>query len=188
MTTSETTSSSLFSDLVDSLVQILATKTSGEGEVAAAADIVGPDQLHILDFVTEFPQHVNWLADVEMRIQNSIHPFDPNMAETGEWLPRDTAFAALQFFRDGCDLMPGEPHLYGTSEGELVAEFESGSVRMTSVVSDDGATLFGYRRDNDEMPHQLTIRRGSNQGRFEIKSFTQALGVDPHGKTVEAGT
>jgi len=147
---------------------------------------LGELPLHILEFSTEFSTPVHWLANVERRIQDSVLP--PEEDASCEWLTADAASTARYFLRDTCDLLPSEPQIFGTLEGHLVAEFETNLLRMTSIATGNGTKLFGYRRDNDEMPLQVEIRRGCNQHRDEVKRFTQALGVDSHGKALESET
>lgn len=144
-----------------------------------------PNEMYIASPNTEFPAVANWLADVESLIRNSIAPSRHSDLITREWLDRDAALAAIVFFRDSCDLLPSEPFVYGTAEGEMVAEFETADLRVTTVVSLDNTILFGYRRDRDDFPTQCIIRHGSNSRRDEVKAFTKALGTTQNGQNLE---
>ncbi len=174
------------SDPFESLIRPSPSRDGAkEEDKQVPKDNMMAERLHILDITTEFKAPIDWLADVENRIQNSI---GQDTAPSSEWLTPDAGKAALHFLQYAGDLLPCEPHIYGTREGNLVAEFETQRLRMTVIVTPDGTTLFGYRRDKDEAPHQVWIRRGSNSSREEVRSFTRALGDIPHGKAVEAGS
>lgn len=147
-----------------------------------------PDQdlgLYIRDYSTDFPIAVRWLADVENRIRNSIAPEPHIDLASREWLDRGAALAAISFFRDSSDLFPSEPHIYGTSDGDLVAEFETEKLRVTTIIASRGTTLFGYRRDADDFPTQCKIRNGSNRRRHEVEEFATELGIGIHGEELD---
>jgi hypothetical protein len=60
----------------------------------------------------------------------------------GRWLGRDVYLAANSFFQITSDLLPAEPHLSSSAEGDLVAEFASSVGRMTLIVTRDSAFAF----------------------------------------------
>ncbi|WP_157960141.1 hypothetical protein [Albibacillus kandeliae] len=157
-----------------------------QNTVALAASV--EELLYTKEQETEFPAVTDWLASVEGRIRDSIAPHTEVDLSTRDWLNRDAALAALTFLRDSCDLLPSEPYLYGTPEGDLVAEFETGNLRVTTVIAGNGTTMFGYRRDHDDFPTQCIIQNGSNRRRHEVKEFTQALGIGINGKVEGLGT
>jgi hypothetical protein len=121
-----------------------------------------------------------WLAIVEERIRASIRPDEQEGEESTEWLNRYAADAAISFFRNVVDLLPTEPHIAATRSGDLVAEFETPACSMTSVVSDNETILFGICKA-DRSPIHTVIRRGSNQLREEVKTFTRELNSVSHG-------
>ncbi|CAN7342532.1 hypothetical protein [Bosea sp. LjRoot237] len=125
-----------------------------------------------------------WLSAVEARIRDSILPDGHSEEYLGEWLSPDAARAALAFFEAGADMLPSEPHIYGTSDGDLVAEFEGPEGRITSIVSRDETTLFGVSEHKPDRPIQTVIPRGSNQYREHLRSFTKKMAARQHGEVV----
>lgn len=124
----------------------------------------------------------NWLPIVESRICGSVLPNEYECEPSTEWLSEGAANAAIAFFRNGPDLLPTEPHIYGTKSGDLVAEFEAANGSMTSVVSDKQTILFAVLT-GDREPIQTIIRRGSNRFRDELRSITRKLAAgSSHGK------
>ena len=124
----------------------------------------------------------NWLPIVESRIRGSVLPNEYECEPSTEWLSEGAANAAIAFFRNGPDLLPTEPHIYGTKSGDLVAEFEAANGSMTSVVSDKQTILFAVLT-GDREPIQTIIRRGSNRFRDELRSITRKLAAgSSHGK------
>lgn len=126
----------------------------------------------------------SWLPVVESRIRASIMPSDHDSEPSGKWLTENAARAAIAFLQAGADVLPAEPHIYGTQDGDFVAEFESPAGHMTSVVSKDETTLFAVRTDEPDKPLQYVIHRGSNHYRDELRSFTKKLTAGSHGKMV----
>jgi hypothetical protein len=126
----------------------------------------------------------NWLTMVESRIRDSIKPDEYEIENSAEWLTADAAHAAIAFFRSGAEVLPTEPHIYATNNGDLVAEFETPYGTMTSVVSDEKTILFAVLASDPHEPIQKVIRRGSNAFKEELRSVTKQLS-GRHGK-VEA--
>ena len=63
----------------------------------------------------------SWLPTLEDRIRRSILPDEYEGEPSTEWLSAEAASAAIAFFRNGADLLPGEPYIYATKSGDLVA-------------------------------------------------------------------
>jgi len=76
-----------------------------------------------------------WLADVERRIRNSVVPTERVQENDGRWISMEVANSAIQFFRQASSLLPGEPFIYSSNAGDLVAEFKAGHGLMTSIVT-----------------------------------------------------
>ena len=74
---------------------------------------------------------VAWLSEVERRIRDSIVPIEYSDLTSTEYLNEAAGSAALSFFQNNADLLPAEPHIYGTHDGDLVAEFETAIGRLT---------------------------------------------------------
>jgi uncharacterized protein YgbK (DUF1537 family) len=60
----------------------------------------------------------------------------------GRWVAQDIADAADEFFQDTADLLPEEPVLYASRQGDLVAEFKGDHGTMTSIISHTFVLLF----------------------------------------------
>ncbi len=88
-----------------------------------------------------WPIQPSWLIETEGRIRKSIAPSD-QVVNDGHWLSEDVAKAAMGFLEATADLLPGEPFIYSSRKGDLVAEFKAGRGTLTSVVSPHFAVLF----------------------------------------------
>src|SRR5689334_6162092 len=82
-----------------------------------------------------------WLHTVQQRIRNSILP-QAQKENDGRWLSGDIAKAGSDFFQKTADLLTGEPFIYSSCEGDLVAEFSAEHGTMTSIVSSNFVLLF----------------------------------------------
>src|SRR5258707_325256 len=81
---------------------------------------------------TPTPIGPHWLASTRKRIRTSIMPNYQAGANDGRWLSQEVADAADAFFRETADLLPGEPFIYSSRLGDLVAEFKAEHGTMTS--------------------------------------------------------
>jgi hypothetical protein len=81
------------------------------------------------------PVPAQWLGDVERRIRNSIVPAERAQENDGRWISLEVANSAIQFFRQASTVLPGEPFIYSSNSGDLVAEFKALHGLMTSVVT-----------------------------------------------------
>lgn len=124
----------------------------------------------------------NWLPIVESRIRGSVLPNEYESEPSTEWLSEGAANAAIAFLRNGADMLPTEPHIYGTKSGDLVAEFETANGSMTSVVSDKQTILFAVLTSDPHEPIQSIICRGSNRFRDELSSILTKLSAGSHGQ------
>ena len=94
-------------------------------------ELIGKFQ--IASYTPHLNAAVGWLPVVGSRIRNSLAPVGTEPSE--EWLDNSSANAALQFFNTTADLLPGEPYIYATHSGDLVAEFEAETANLTAVIS-----------------------------------------------------
>ena len=90
----------------------------------SAADIVGPSV-----------SPAAWLQIVERRITKSVLPAGRDYENEGQWLSQETASAATAFFQLTSDVLPGEPHIYSSLRGDLVAEFQAPHGVLNAVIS-----------------------------------------------------
>ncbi|HEY1801648.1 MAG TPA: hypothetical protein VGG46_12005 [Terriglobales bacterium] len=75
-----------------------------------------------------------WLPTIQHRILSSVNPPDIEYVNDGRWLTSEIATQALNFFAATSDLLPGEPYLYTSIDGDLVAEFKGKRGTLTNVV------------------------------------------------------
>lgn len=84
---------------------------------------------------------VSWLPIIQRRIRDSILP--PDLTETdGCYLTREIAAAGTDFFATTAAVLPGEPYLDSTYQGDLVAEFSAAHGNLTAIVSTEFVLLF----------------------------------------------
>jgi hypothetical protein len=125
------------------------------------------------------PPGASWFRQVEKRITDSSTP-DPNLARGGRWLPQATAIAALKFFEATSDLLPGEPYIYGSPLGDLVAEFDGEKGTMTSIIGPNLTLLFAVVGGT---PIKMTVSQegGESELRSELKNLAESLRTGKHG-------
>jgi hypothetical protein len=96
-------------------------------------------------------------------------------------MSQDIADAASDFFQETADLLPGEPFVYSSQGGDLVAEFKAKHGTMTSIVSSTFVLLFAVV---DGVPVERKLFNGSDM-REEVQRLTGLLYTGQHG-TVES--
>ena len=116
-----------------------------------------------------------WLASVERRIQDSTMPNEYGEWSTPEWISEDVGRAAISFFQNSADVLPGEPFLYASLSGDLVAEFETAKGSMTTIISPEDTILFATPADYLQSPIEVTLKRGTNRLREEVRAFSQLI-------------
>ena len=139
-----------------------------------------PAQMHekevrIEDYRPFLAAPSNWLSLVEARIRESVRPEEYEIEDSAEWLNAEAASAAIAFFQAGADALPSEPHIYATSLGDLVAEFETSGGTLTSVVSSAETILFAVMASDPHTPIERVVRRGSNSFIDELRFVTKKL-------------
>ena len=151
---------------------------------ARRAQQTAPKQFDIWinDYTPYLSTPNSWLSGLEARIRESVLPAEYEGEPSTEWLNESAANAAIAFFRAGADLLPGEPHIYATKSGDLVAEFETAKGSMTTVVSDKETIVFAVLSENPHNPIQRVIQRGSNEIGKELRSVTKELTLEAHGQ------
>ena len=126
----------------------------------------------------------NWLASVQRRVRESIVPDDKLQAQTGQWLTREVANSAIQFFQMASDVLPGEPYIYSSSGADLIAEFKSKFGVMTSIVSGPVISIYTAVGGHQDEKHidMRTATPGSLQ--TEIKPLMIWLVSGKHGPSL----
>lgn len=131
------------------------------------------------------PPLSRWLDRVEGRIQSSVALEEHHREEPGRWLSEDVAQAGLQFFRKTADLLPGEPFIYASRRGDLVAEFTGTHGTLTSIISPRFVILFA---SIDENPYEKKFdSRADVSGdalRGELKNIGLMLRTGWHGSSM----
>jgi hypothetical protein len=126
-------------------------------------------------FTPWFPAFAPWLAAVERRISAATLPDGYQGMEQSSWISEEVGAAAIRFFQNAADILPSEPFIYGSKSGALVAEFAAANGALTTVISPNVTTFFAATKNDPEDPIQVTVRKGSNRLREELRGIAQAL-------------
>jgi len=127
------------------------------------------------------PISATWLYAVQRRIQNSTVPPGRRIDNDRRWLSQDIAYAASAFFNATSDVLPGEPHIYSSLIGDLVAEFSGAHGRMTNIISQTSVAVFAVV-DGIPVEKRIELRHGETAGlRQELQGLTKMLGMGRHG-------
>jgi len=121
------------------------------------------------------PIQPKWLANTQQYIRGSIVP-NAQLINDGRWLGQDTADAAADFFQKTADLLPGEPFVYSSQKGDVVAEFKGERGAMTAVVSPAFVLLFAVI---DGMVVESRVLEGDDL-RSEVQRLTGMLHSGQH--------
>jgi hypothetical protein len=127
-------------------------------------------------------------AKVERRIRAStkskLIDSESTAHTDGRWLTPEVAGAALAFFQRSADLLPSEPYIYSSQQGDVVAEFGSKNGTLTSVISSDLVILFASVAGT---PVERTLRPyevSNTTIRSVVRDFTEMLRKGHHGTVV----
>jgi hypothetical protein len=127
----------------------------------------------------QYPLAARWLPDVQRRLSNSVG-LDTS-APDGQWLAKGVVSAANTFFQTTSDLLPTEPFLYSSVQGDLVAEFRQGETPFTVILSSTNAVAMAVVGDQ-AMQFTIPISATSPGAlRSEIQKITAALRAKRHG-------
>ncbi len=88
------------------------------------------------------PVRALWLSNVERRILGSIATTNEPLLNTGRWLEPQLAWQAINFFQATSDILPGEPYVYASLMGDLVAEFKGPKGKLTTIVTKNSLTTY----------------------------------------------
>lgn len=121
-----------------------------------------------------------WLTTVQERLYRSVSPKDRESENDGRWLTGTVVAAASTFFGMTSDLLPGEPHIYSSKRGDLVAEFATDDGTMTGIITQEFVVLFAVV---DGIPIERRLVLGSPRAttRHELQLFTGMLRTTRHG-------
>jgi hypothetical protein len=124
-----------------------------------------------------------WLPAVERRIRDSIKPHGYENLGSTEWLGEDVGQAAIRFFQNAADILPGEPFIYASHTGALVAEFKNPRGALTTLISPDSVILFAVKADEPGTPVHMSLKRSNTRLRDDIKQVVQTVSGS-HGQTM----
>jgi hypothetical protein len=142
-----------------------------------------------LESLIQAPSRIasQWLATVQERLQTSIVPKNCESENDGRWLTEDVAASASTFFEMTSDVLPSEPSIYSSQNGDLVAEFDSNHGTMTGIIAKDFVVLFAVV---DGVPVERRLVLGSygpRSLRRELQHLTEMLRTGRHGAVETAG-
>ena len=127
----------------------------------------------------QYPLAASWLANVQRRLSNSVGL--DTAAPDGQWLTKGVVAAANTFFQATSDLLPTEPHLYSSTQGDLVAEFQGVEMPMTVILSPSTAIALAVVGGQ---PLKFTIPITATPAgalRSELTRITAILRAKQHG-------
>lgn len=143
----------------------------------------GEGSIHIIWSSNEPPSNrppgAPWFRQVERRIAESSTP-DPNLARGSRWLSQATAIAALRFFEMTSDLLPGEPYIYGSPMGDLIAEFDGEKGTLTSVIGPSFTLLYAIV-SGIPIKRKISPESGERELRSELKELAESLRTGKNG-------
>ncbi len=132
------------------------------------------------------PITATWFNIVERRIRQSVLPVDQRAENDGRWLTQDIADSASAFFKTTSDVLPAEPFIYSSRNGDLVAEFSAPHGTLTNIVSQTSVVAFAVV---DGVPIEMRLElacRSRDRLRQELRQLTKMLCMGRHGAQVES--
>lgn len=117
------------------------------------------------------PVPPTWLENTQRAIRESRAPSDSEATGDGRWLSQSVANAAHDFFENTGDLLPDEPYIYSSRQGDLVAEFKAQHGSLTAIVASTFVLLFAVV---DGQPFERRVSESQNL-RAEVQGLTDAL-------------
>lgn len=118
-----------------------------------------------------------WLSETLKSISKSTIPTDKVPENDGRWLNNEVVDAASDFFRRTSDLLPCEPVIYSSREGDLVSEFNTDQGALTVIVSPTFVVLFAVV--NGE-PIERRVTQASEM-RGIVEELTELLRTGQYG-------
>lgn len=125
-----------------------------------------------------------WLGILEERIKNSIRDQGASLEEEEALLEKPVAEQAIRFFQATSDILPGEPYIYSSDRGDLIAEHRSPLGHLTNIIGESFLLTFAVV---DGKPIQKTFDIAQcdfQEARRELSKLSKRIRVDSYGKTV----
>jgi hypothetical protein len=123
--------------------------------------------------VLRAPPHpaAQWLSAVERRLQDSVGVAEFESLRDGRSLSINIVTRGKVFFQMTSDLLPGEPYVYSSLRGDLVADFRKQGATLTYIVAPESLTALLAMDGN--ITRELIDLESSNQG--EVRKQVQIL-------------
>lgn len=121
------------------------------------------------------PIPASWLDTVQKRITDSIVTPDTTQGSEGSYLEPTIAHAANSVFERTSDILPGEPFIYSSRGGDLVAEFTAPHGKLTTIISQSYLIAFASIKDVAMERHIDLECTNSSFLRAELKQLSTAL-------------
>jgi len=115
----------------------------------------------------------SWLSIVEQRIMASVAPEGYPEQASGAWLRAKVGSAAIDFFRSMSAALPGEPYIYASGAGDLVAEFVGSRGKLTCIVGPNVVYVFAVA--GDETVQRKFVPGEVAELRSQLQSMTSML-------------
>jgi hypothetical protein len=132
------------------------------------------------------PITATWFNIVERRIRQSVLLVGQRAENDGRWLTQDIADTASAYFKATSDVLPAEPFIYSSRNGDLVAEFSAPHGTLTNIVSQTFVVAFAVV-DGVPIEKRLELAcRGRDRLRQELQQLTKMLCMGRHGAQVES--
>jgi hypothetical protein len=117
--------------------------------------------------------YASWLLTVEQRIRASVVPEGYHEKNAGAWLQASVGSAAVDFFRSTSTALPGEPYIYASTAGDLVAEFVGPRGKMICIVAP--SAVYVSATAGDETVQQKFVPSQVLELRSHLQSMTNML-------------
>lgn len=123
-----------------------------------------------------------WLPKVETRLRDSTLPASiEKICNDGSWISRSIANTAERFFQSTSDILPAEPHIYSSTKGDLVAEFDTPGGKLTSIVGESFVIAFAVI-DGEIVKEELQLKDYNfDAARQKFRLLTKKLSDGHHG-------
>lgn len=150
--------------------------------VSAQPDNVSAAQVSITPLVLSYD--ASWLPIVEQRIKASVTPEGCPEQTNGAWLKTKVGSAAVDFFRSMSTALPGEPYIYASRAGDLVAEFVESCGKMTCIVAPN--VVYVFAATGDETVQKKFVLSEVVELRSHLQAMTNMLRSVRQNATLDA--
>lgn len=90
--------------------------------------------MHLGALTGPTPIPAEWLPIIERRIRDSLLPYGIEYVNDGRWLNLNVGRRAMRLFEVTSDVLPSEPYIYSSANGDLVAEFKDSYGSLTTII------------------------------------------------------